>query len=130
MGPRFAEPCRGPSTTALRADAQDDNAATPVVAQLLLVVFYRLGVAEVGFFGVLAGVDAGAALAQEVPELVELDLDGFEAFAIFFGHFAAVALAHETVLFGDEFFDMRVNLWIGHDASLPFDGGLLPSMNR
>jgi hypothetical protein len=93
-------------------------------------VFYRFGVAEVGGFWVLAGVDAGAALAQEVPELIELDFDGFEPLAIFFRHFATVALAEKTVLFGDEFFDVRMDLWIGHGASLPFDERFLPSTNR
>jgi hypothetical protein len=93
-------------------------------------VFYRFGVAEVGGFGVLAGIDAGAALAQEVPELIELDFDGFEPLAIFFRHFVAVALAEKAVLFGNEFFDVRVNLRVGHGASLPFDERFLSSVNR
>ena len=54
--------------------------------------------------------------------MIELDFDGFEALAIFFGHFMAVAIAQQTVLFGDEFFDVRVDLWIGHGASLPYSG--------
>jgi hypothetical protein len=102
--------------------AQDDEGRGPAARGLLLVVFDGFGVADVGGFGVLAGVDAGAALTEEVPVLIELDLDGFEALTIFFGHFVTVAITQQTMFFGDEFFDVRVNLRIGHSACFPFGG--------
>lgn len=43
--------------------------------RLLLVVFDRVGFAHVGDVWVLAGVTAGAALAEEIPVLVEADVD-------------------------------------------------------
>lgn len=68
------------------------------------VVFYCCGVAWGGGVGVLAKLGAGAALAEQVPELVELDLQLVEARAA--GVVEVGCLGAELVFFGDQLVDV------------------------
>ena len=61
--------------------------------------------ADLGALGVLAGVAAGPALAQEVPALVELDLDLVEAGLLVVVEALAECLALQGMLLLDQVAD-------------------------
>jgi hypothetical protein len=71
----------------------------------------------VGGVGVLAGVAAGAALAEEVPALVELDLDLVEAGLLLVVEAFAGGLALEGVLLLDQGADAVQDLLVVHPGS-------------
>jgi hypothetical protein len=81
---------------------------------LLQVTLDRALRADVGGVGVLAGVAAGAALAEEVPALVELDLDLVEAGLLVVVEAFAGGLAFEGVLLLDEGADAVEDLLVVH----------------
>ena len=74
--------------------------------------------ADVGAVGVLTGVTAGPALAQQVPALVELDLDIAEAFLLVLVEAFAGGLALEGVLLLDQGADAVEDLPVVHRGSL------------
>ena len=69
--------------------------------------------------GILAGVPARAALAQQIPVLIELHFDGLEALAVLGRERSTIAVLEQTVLFFDEVFDMDANLLIVHLSGVP-----------
>src|SRR6185295_2965463 len=77
---------------------------------------------DVGGVGVLAGVAAGSALAQQVPALVELDLDLVEAGLLVLVEAFAAGLALEGVLLFDQGTDTVEDLPVVH--------GLLRGLGR
>jgi hypothetical protein len=81
---------------------------------LLQVTLDRALRADVGGVGVLAGVAAGSALAEEVPALVELDFDLVEAGLLVVVEAFAGGLAFEDVLLLDEGADAVEDLLVVH----------------
>jgi hypothetical protein len=71
----------------------------------------------VGGVGVLASVAAGAALAEEVPALVELDLDLVEAGLLIVVEALAERLAFQGVLLLDQVADPVKHLLVVHLGS-------------
>ena len=69
-----------------------------------------------GDVGVLAGVAAGAALAEQVPALVELDLDLVEAGLLPLVETFAGGLAFEGVLLLDQGADAVEDLLVVHEG--------------
>jgi hypothetical protein len=63
-------------------------------------------------FGILSELFARAALTQEIPKAVELDVHIVKTRAIGCRHGAA--LIEKRMLFGDEFFDRFVELLVVH----------------
>jgi hypothetical protein len=82
--------------------------ARPTV-ELLQVPLDGLGVARLRVVGIVAGVPQGAALAQQVPAAVQLDLDRAQALPVLVerGGVGAVGLLARTqpVLLGNELLD-------------------------
>jgi hypothetical protein len=62
-----------------------------------------IGIARAGGVGIFAGVAEAAALAQQVPALVEVDLDLVELLAL---RVVEARVAEEAVLFFDEAIDL------------------------
>src|SRR5947209_4901999 len=93
-----------------RADCTADCAAVrrPL---LLLVALDGLGIADVGLLGVFPELPAGPALAQEIPTLIELDLERVVALMVL-GR--AVGLLVELVLLVDEVLDMVKDALVVH----------------
>src|SRR4051794_33953121 len=92
------------------ADCMTDCAAVRR-PPLLLVALDGLGVADVGLLGVLSELPPGPALAQEVPTLVELDLERLIALMVL-GR--AVGPLVELVLFVDEVLDVVKDALVVH----------------
>src|SRR5688572_22351757 len=98
-------PPRGGRPT-IPAAASVDNSRS-----LLLVALDRAGVADVRLGGIGAGPALGPALAEEVPTLVELDLDVVQAGV---GLRGRIALAVELVLLVDQGVDAGDHLVVDH----------------
>ena len=94
---------------------------------LLQVTLDRALGADVGVVGILAGVAAGAALAEEVLALVELDPDLVEAGLLLLVETFAGGLAFEGVLLLDQGADAVEDLLVVHGL-LRVDLGWLPVM--
>jgi hypothetical protein len=75
----------------------------------LLVVLNNVGVANLRIFRITPNVSQGSAPAQEVPALIELNLDLIQPFVI---RLAQRPLTVELVFFGDQMLDMIENLSI------------------
>jgi len=80
----------------------------------LLVVLDRVGRAGLGFVGFESGGAAGAALAQEVPALVECDLELSEAPGRAVVERRVSVLVAKLVLLVDEFVDAVEDLLVVH----------------
>ena len=94
-------------------------ARTPSQAQVLLqVALDRALGADGGGVGVLAGVAAGPALAQQIPALVEGDLDLVEAGLLGLAEAFAGGLALEAVLLLDQGADAVEDLPVVHGGPL------------
>src|SRR5215203_316118 len=91
---------------------------------LLQVALDRALGADVGGVGVLAGVATGPALAQQVPALVELDLDVVEAGLLVLVEAFAGGLALEGVLLFDQGADAVENLPVVHGAHSTASAGV------
>ncbi len=80
-----------------------------------------IGRAYLCLIGVLARFAQGPALPQQVPTLVELDLDGAQA-AVLLGFIDVVVLhlVAKLLLLGDELIDLGENVMVlVHPTSLP-----------
>src|SRR5262245_16337928 len=88
-------------------------------ARLLLVAFDDLVRPGGSRVGVLPRVAASAALAQQIPALVEREPDLLEAAAIVVRRSAVRLAAPELVLLGDEVLDGSVDLGIVHQSVSP-----------
>lgn len=90
---------------------------------LLLVVLDDVGRTDAGLLWILAEFPEGSALAQEVPALIQLDLDGFEPLVLGIGQ---GLLAMELMLFLDEVFDVfahgLIEVGVGHCQSALTNG--------
>jgi hypothetical protein len=75
----------------------------------LLVVLNNVCVPNLSVFRITPNVSQGSALAQEVPALIELNLDLIEPFVI---RLAQRPLTVELVFLGDQTLDMIENLSI------------------
>jgi hypothetical protein len=91
------------------------NAATAAaIHQLLLVPFDDGGRAHLGLIRILAELAPRVSLPQQIPHLIELDLDGFQPYLILIGQFA---LPVEMLLLVNETFDLLQNGVIGRRSS-------------
>src|SRR5712691_4028484 len=84
---------------------------------LLLVALDHLGPSDIGPFRFAIGVAQCASLPQQVPALVERDLQLLQPLAVAFAGIAGRLSRPELVFLGDELFDLAVNLGIVHDSS-------------
>jgi hypothetical protein len=94
---------------------------------LLLVPLHHRGRADVGLFGILAGLAAGPALAEEIPGLVEGDLDGPEALLFLGGQSLAYVGLFEAVLLLGQFVDAVHQFLVVHVGVL-LVGGVGPRL--
>jgi hypothetical protein len=108
----------GPEQPGLTCPQRASGPNDPRAAALLQVALDRAFGADGGGVGVLAGVAAGAALAQQVPALVEGDLDLVEAGLLGLVEAVAGGLALEGVLLLDQGADAAEDLPVVHGASL------------
>ena len=69
--------------------------------------------------GVLAGLAERASLAEQVPALVEADLDRLEAIVLACVQPTFADAAVELVLLGDELLDLIVDLCVVHAVRMP-----------
>jgi hypothetical protein len=90
------------------------NAAKAAIHQLLLVPFDDGGRAHLGLIRILAELAPRVSLPQQIPHLVELDLDGFQPYLIVIGQFA---LPVEMLLLVNETFDLLQDGVIGRRSS-------------
>lgn len=64
--------------------------------------------------GILSGVATRAALAQQVPKLIELHFQRFEALPVFRRERARLTPFQQLMFFGNELLDMRADLGVIH----------------
>lgn len=88
-----------------------------ILGILLEVVFNDFGRTFRGAIGVLAELFARAALAQEIPQAVELDVDLVEPAAVIAAQ--PRTFVEKGVLLGDERLNVLVDLLIVHFPTLP-----------
>src|SRR5262249_6024109 len=83
---------------------------------LLPVALYGVRVAGLGLVGIHAGVPQSAALAQQIPANVELDLDRAQAICVGLERIARVALlaVAQLVLLADQPLDPRRDALVAH----------------
>src|SRR5712691_1899593 len=89
------------------------------VDYLLLIALDDLGAPDVGGAWIASCLTQRASLPQQVPALIERDLDTRQALPVGFTSGAGRLAFPQLVLFGDELLDLGVNLRIFHRAS-PF----------
>jgi hypothetical protein len=75
----------------------------------------RIGVADCGLIGIEVGGAQGAALAQQVPALIQADLKLVHALAFLFTQPAYVRLLGELMFFADQFFNVFQDIGIVHN---------------
>jgi hypothetical protein len=83
----------------------------------LLVALDDLGIAHVGRLGVVPGLPERPALAEQVPALVETDLDRLEPAVLALVQAPAGTAFIELLLLGNELLDAIVDLFVFHLAS-------------
>src|SRR5215210_1241327 len=94
------------------------HAVRPRDGRLLLVALHHLRPSDVGCARVATGFVQGPALAQQVPALVERDLQLFEAPSVSVAPLAGRLPLPELVLLGDELLNGSVDPRIVHRSSL------------
>src|SRR4030095_14609030 len=82
-----------------------------VLSASLLIVFDDVRGPDLGLVRILPGRPQGASLTQQVPALIELDLDRLQTCALFLGE---GLLFLEPVLLRDQLFDVPEHGSIGH----------------
>src|SRR5262245_47757880 len=95
---------------------------TPVIfayRALLLVALDDLGGADVSRFRVLARLAKRTPLPEEVPALVEADLDRLEPVVLVRVEPTLADAVVEVVLLGDELLDLLMDLCVIHAVSMP-----------
>src|SRR6266508_4297335 len=97
----------------------------PFGSPLLLVALHHLRPSDVGCVRVATGVAERAALAQQIPALVERDLHCLQALSVFLGRVARRLSLPQRVLLGHELLDRSVDLRILHQALLRYRVALL-----
>ena len=98
------------------------GARPPALAWTLLPVFFdRLGAAGLRAVGILVEFFARAALAEQIPELVELDVDVAQARPLV--RRDVLTAVEERVLFGDEGLDLLVDVVVVHPGPFPEKAG-------
>jgi hypothetical protein len=75
--------------------------------------------AHAGDVGILSRIASRSPLTEKIPVLIEPYRDLIEALAIVFGQSRAIAVLEQTMLFGNEAFNMLVYLRIVHGRNLP-----------
>jgi hypothetical protein len=99
-------------------DATRSSVAEGVLSSLLVVLDFR-DRTRGRTVGVLPGVLAGAALAEQVPALIECYLDPTELVAFLAGgQFAGLDPVPQLMLAGDEGLDLRERVWLIHHISV------------
>ena len=88
------------------------------VRSLLLVALDDLGPSRLSVVRITTRLTERASLAQQVPALVERDLDLLEALSVAIARGAVRLALPQRVLFLDELLDRPVDLRIVHDATL------------
>src|SRR5260370_12882632 len=101
----------GKKSVALRAVALES---------LLLVVFDDPWIAHLRIFGAESRVAARASLAQQVPALIQADLELLHARVLFGIQPDAFRVLHEFVFFLYQILDVLKEFGIGHDRLLIF----------
>jgi hypothetical protein len=89
---------------------------------LLLVALDDLGPSRLSVVRITTRLAERPSLAQEVPALVERDLDLLEALAVAIARGSVRLALPQRVLFVDELLDRPMNLRIVHDATLEESG--------
>jgi hypothetical protein len=112
--PRASEETRSGNP---RANAET---ATGAAVELPDVLLHDFRGSDMRLAGVVAGLEQRAALPQQVPALVEFDLELHEAFVVIFG---ARRVLHERMFLSDEALNVREHLVLG----LLFVHGIAPS---
>jgi hypothetical protein len=95
---------------------ESDRAADRTPIDLLEVLFDGIGGALVRAIRILTELFPSTPLPQEIPQPVELDVDVIEPSAIVGRQ--RRALLEQRMFFGDEGFDMLVQLLVVHAAPL------------
>src|SRR5260370_40716424 len=99
------------------------------LASLLLVVFDDLWIAHLRIFGAESRVAARASLAQQVPALIQADLELLHTRVLFGIQPGAFRVLHEFMFFLYQLLDVLKEFGIGHYRLLifcPCAGKLLP----
>src|SRR5918994_740567 len=116
-GVRFRFSCNATLCGADLRPLRPARGARPTV-ELLQVPLDALGVARLRVVRIAAGVPQGAALAQQVPAAVQLDLDRAQALPVLLerGGVGAVGLLARTqlVLLGNELLDAGGGALVAH----------------
>src|SRR6266540_3079105 len=90
---------------------------TTTTRWLLLVALDHLGPPDVGRVRVAVRVAQRASLAQQVPALIERDLQLLQTLAVALAGVAARLSRPQLVLLRDELLDLAVDLRIVHESS-------------
>nr|EJJ01332.1 hypothetical protein JVH1_1103 [Rhodococcus sp. JVH1] len=99
-------------------DTTRSSVAEGVLSSLLVVLDFR-DRTRGRTVGVLPGVLAGAALAEQVPALIKCYLDPTELVAFLAGgQFAGLDPVPQLMLAGDEGLDLRERVWLIHHISV------------
>src|SRR5262245_58278129 len=112
---------RSRRTAAVSSCASPMSVTRAIVANrsLLLVALDDLGVADMGRFGVLSGLSQRAPLPEQVPALVEADLELLQPVVLVRVQPTLADAVVELVLLGDELLDLLVDLCVVHLVRMP-----------